>query len=115
MAQIERLRQALSELEAELRDIESLEPESRAMLRRVAGDIQARLAHMDAGPSTAAATPAAASEADAGTAVAAEESEANTDSLQGTLQERVVDFEASHPQLAMILTRVIDLLGQAGI
>lgn len=114
MAQIERLRQALSELETELRDIESLEPESRAMLRRVASDIQARLARLDAAPSTAATTPAT-SEAEASTAEAAEETEADTDSLQGTLQERVVDFEASHPQLAMILTRVIDLLGQAGI
>lgn len=38
-----------------------------------------------------------------------------TDRVEGSLRERLVDFEASHPQLAMVIGRLIDGLGQLGI
>ena len=34
---------------------------------------------------------------------------------QGTLQDRLVDFEAAHPQLAGVVTRLLDGLAQLGI
>ncbi len=110
MAQIERLRQALTELEAGLRDVDSLDPESRKLLHQAAADIQTRLARLETSPA------APAEQVKPATSPAADEpAPTEPDTLQGALQERVVDFEASHPQLAMVLTRVIDLLGQAGI
>jgi hypothetical protein len=95
MPQAERLRQALADLESQLHNIDSLDPETQAMLRQAAADINARLAKREIEPDA--------------------DDEPEAADLQGSLQERIVDFEASHPQLAMVVTRVIDLLGQAGI
>ena len=106
MATRERLRQALADLEAQLHDVESLDPETRAQLLQAANDINARLARHEATPAESAPS-AAQSRADS--------RETATGEIEGSLRERLVDFEASHPQLAMVLTRVIDLLGQAGI
>jgi hypothetical protein len=33
----------------------------------------------------------------------------------GTLRDRIVEFEASHPNLAAVMNRLIDMLGQMGI
>jgi hypothetical protein len=93
-----RLRQALSELEVQLRELDSLDAETQAQLRQAAAEINAKLVRQEAAES-----------------VAVEEEGAPTSEIEGSLRERLVDFEASHPQLAMVLTRVIDLLGQAGI
>jgi len=38
-----------------------------------------------------------------------------TDQVAGSLRERLEEFEASHPQLALIVGRLIDGLGQLGI
>jgi hypothetical protein len=38
-----------------------------------------------------------------------------TERVEGSLRERLTEFEASHPQLAMIVGRLIDGLGQLGI
>lgn len=99
MPSTERLRQALADLEAQLRDLDTLDPQTQAQLRQAATEINARLARQEA--AAAPAQPA--------------DRETETAELEGSLRERLVDFEASHPQLAMVLTRVIDLLGQAGI
>lgn len=100
MPTTERLRQALADLEAQLRNLDTLDAETQAQLRRAAAEINTKLARQEA----AAASPAEPSEGEPATA-----------EIEGSLRERLVDFEASHPQLAMVLTRVIDLLGQAGI
>lgn len=100
MPTTERLRQALAELESQLRNLDSLDPETQAQLRQAAAEINAKLARQ---------------ENVAATSTTTVESESATEDIEGSLRERLVDFEASHPQLAMVLTRVIDLLGQAGI
>ena len=99
MPTTERLRQALAELEAQLRNLDSLDPETQARLRQAAADINAKLSRQE----------------NAAAADTTSTSETATEDIEGSLRERIVDFEASHPQLAMVVTRVIDLLGQAGI
>jgi hypothetical protein len=100
MATTERLRQALADLEAQLRDAETLDAETQAQLRRAAADINAKLARQSSSAEGQGSESAG---------------ETSVSEIEGSLRERLVDFEASHPQLAMVLTRVIDLLGQAGI
>ena len=85
----EKLRTTLTELEAELQHLESLDDETREQLADAAAEIAAALRR---GKRSEASSRAA-------------------DSLQG----RLVEFEASHPQLAGIVTRLIDGLGQLGI
>jgi|GEM_PF-1234576 len=101
MATTERLRQALADLEAQLRDADSLDPETQVQLSRAAAEINAKLARQQTSVGAA--------------PTRTEARESSTSDIEGSLRERLVDFEASHPQLAMVLTRVIDLLGQAGI
>ena len=86
---LDKLRMALSELEAELRSVESLDDATREELADAAAEIAASLRR---GKRTEAARRA-------------------EDSLQG----RLVDFEANHPQLAIIVGRLLDGLAQLGI
>lgn len=85
----EKLRATLTELESELQNLDSVDEATREQLADAAAEIAAALRR-------------------------GQRSEATTraeDSLQG----RLVEFEASHPQLAGIVTRLIDGLGQLGI
>lgn len=86
---IEKLRATLQQLDAELRDIESIDDETRKQLAEAALEIATVLA----------------------------QGEKSDDSRrpEGSLRERLEDFEASHPQLALIIGRLIDGLGQLGI
>jgi hypothetical protein len=86
---LEKLRATLHELEAELRDIDSLDDETRKELAEAALEITRALAR-------------------------GERSE-QTDEVAGSLKDRLEEFEASHPQLALIVGRLIDGLGQLGI
>jgi chromosome segregation ATPase len=86
---LEKLRATLHELEAELRDIDSLDDDTRKELAQAAVDI-------------------------AETLTRGERSD-QTDRAEGSLRDRLQEFEASHPQLAMIVGRLIDGLGQLGI
>jgi uncharacterized protein DUF4404 len=86
---LDKLRALLSELEAELRSLGSLDDEARQQLAAAATEIADSLRH---GQRTEA-----------------------TRQAEDSLQDRLVDFEASHPQLAGLITRLIDGLGQLGI
>ena len=86
----EKLRETLNELEAELQSLESLDPETRAMLAEAATEIQAAL-HKEDGD------------------------DLEHHSLTERLRDAVQEFEADHPTLAGVLNRVIDALGQMGI
>jgi hypothetical protein len=85
----DKLRATLSELDAELRSVDSLDEATRAQLDAARVEISAALSR------------GARSEA--------------TRHAETSLGDRLVEFEASHPQLAGILTRLIDGLGQLGI
>jgi hypothetical protein len=86
---LEKLRATLHELEAELREIDSLDEDTRKELAEAALEITRALAR-------------------------GERSE-QTDEVAGSLKDRLEEFEASHPQLALIVGRLIDGLGQLGI
>jgi len=86
---LDKLRAVLSELEAELRELDSIDDETREALADAAAEIATILRR---GKRSPAAEP-----------------------VETTLRDRVVEFEASHPQLAGILTRLLDGLGQLGI
>ena len=86
---LDKLRSLLSELDAELRTLGSLDDDSREQLAAAATEIAISLRR---GKRTEAIRRA-----------------------EGSLQDRLVDFEASHPQLAGLITRLIDGLGQLGI
>jgi hypothetical protein len=92
---VERLRHALAELESELQGLDSLDTETREILHRAAADIAAALNRETQVAGAPAAPPSVVE--------------------QNSLRERMVHFEATHPQLAALFSRVIDLLGQAGI
>jgi chromosome segregation ATPase len=85
----EKLRATLAELEAELEGLDSLDDQTREELADAAAEIASTLRR-------------------------GKRSEA-TKSVEDSLQNRLVEFEASHPQLAGIVTRLIDGLGQLGI
>jgi hypothetical protein len=85
----EKLRATLSELESELQNIDALDDATRDQLADAAAEIAAALRR-------------------------GKRSEAMTNA-ENSLQGRLVEFEASHPQLAGIVTRLIDGLGQLGI
>jgi hypothetical protein len=85
----DRLRPLLAELVAELRATNSLDEATRQQLAEAATEMIAALNRDDA--------------ADA----PAEDA--------GTLRDRIVEFEASHPNLAAVMNRLIDMLGQMGI
>jgi hypothetical protein len=85
---LEKLRAALAELNEELR-AGDLDDETREQLAEAAAEIAASLRR----------------------GKRSEQTRRTADSLQG----RLADFEASHPELAGIVARLIDGLGQLGI
>jgi chromosome segregation ATPase len=86
---LDKLRATLSELEAELQGLDSLDDDTREELADAAAEIAASLRRGKRSPETRRAE----------------------DSLEG----RLVEFEASHPQLAIIVGRLLDGLAQLGI
>ena len=90
----ERLRAAIAELERELHDLQDSDPETRALLQSAALDISKAL-HRPAVGTSALAPDTAAS--------------------KNLLEQKVLEFEASHPQVSLALSRFIDMLGQIGI
>jgi hypothetical protein len=86
---LDKLRATLSELEAELRDVDSLDEASREALADAADKISSTLRR---GQPTH-----------------------ETKLAENSLKDQLTGFEASHPQLAGIVTRLIDGLGQLGI
>jgi division protein CdvB (Snf7/Vps24/ESCRT-III family) len=85
----DKLRATLKELEVELGAIESLDDATREQLADAAAEIAASLRR----------------------GKRSDKSRRAEDSLQGRLDE----FEASHPQLAIIVGRLLDGLAQLGI
>jgi peptidoglycan hydrolase CwlO-like protein len=88
---VERLRAAIAELERELHGLEESDPETRALLQTAAADISSALQRPGEMK-----TPEA------------------TES-RNLLEQKVLEFEASHPQVSSALSRFIDMLGQIGI
>jgi peptidoglycan hydrolase CwlO-like protein len=88
---VERLRAAIAELERELHGLEHSDPETRALLQTAAADISTALERRGEMK-----TPEA------------------TES-RNLLEQKVLEFEASHPQVSSALSRFIDMLGQIGI
>jgi hypothetical protein len=86
---IEKIRATLHELETELRELDSIDDDTRKMLAEAALEIA--------------------------TVLTRGEKSDDTDRVEGSLRERLEEFEASHPQLALIVGRLIDGLGQLGI
>jgi septal ring factor EnvC (AmiA/AmiB activator) len=86
---LEKLRSTLSELEKELAAVDSLDDEAREKLAAAAADIADTLRR---GKRTA-----------------------QTSQAEDSLKDRLVDFEASHPQLAIVVGRLLDGLAQLGI
>lgn len=87
---IEKLRTLLDELEQELHGVETLDEETRRMLREAADEIQNALREQDA-----------------------------PDLEHQTMSEKLADavsgFESSHPTLHAVVSRIVDVLGQMGI
>jgi peptidoglycan hydrolase CwlO-like protein len=92
--QAQRLRSAIAELEHELAHLESSDPETRALLAEAAQDIRATLERM--GPQETSPT-------------------GDVTQSKSLIEEKMLEFEASHPRLSLALTRIIDALGQLGI
>lgn len=86
---LDKLRATLAELEQELRAIDSLDDPTREVLADAAAEISATLRRGKRSD--------------------------HTRQVETSLQGQLADFEASHPQLAGILARLIDGLGQLGI
>ncbi|MGE5191540.1 MAG: DUF4404 family protein [Deltaproteobacteria bacterium] len=87
---IEKLRATVSELERELHGLTAVDDEARQVLQEAVREIRAALHEED-------------------------RSEARRRSLIQRLQESVGKFEATHPDLTNILSRLIDGLAQMGI
>jgi chromosome segregation ATPase len=86
----EKLRATLRELEAELAQLDSLDEATRQQLATAAAEISAALARGE------------------------QRSRAAQDARRW-LHDRLVEFEASHPQLSAVISRVLDGLAQLGI
>jgi ABC-type transporter Mla subunit MlaD len=86
---LDKLRATLSELEKELATVDSLDDDAREQLADAAAEIAATLRRGKRSDQT----------------LVAEDS----------LKNRLVDFEASHPQLAIVVGRLLDGLAQLGI
>ena len=86
---LDKLRATLSELDAELRSIDSLDDATREELAEAAAEIAASLRR-------------------------GKRSE-KTQMAADSLQNRLVEFEAANPQLAGIVSRLLDGLAQLGI
>lgn len=96
---IEKLRSTLAELEAELSELDSLDPASRRRLEEVAAEIDATLRRSDDYANERSHEPA---------------SEA-APSVRDQLVENVELFRVQHPTVAGILQRLVDGLAQLGI
>ncbi len=90
----ERLRAALADLERELHDLQDSDPETRALLQSAAMDISKALQRP---------------------AIGATGKVPDTAASKNLLEQKVLEFEASHPQVSLALSRFIDMLGQIGI
>lgn len=86
---LDRLRTSLAELQRELDSVDSLDDTTREQLAEAAAEIAATLRR---GKRTE-----------------------ETNQAENSLKDRIVDFEASHPQLAIVVGRLLDGLGQLGI
>jgi hypothetical protein len=86
---LDKLRTSLAELQQELAAVDSLDDAAREQLADAASEIAATLRR---GKRTE-----------------------RTSQAENSLKDRLVDFEASHPQLAIIVGRLLDGLGQLGI
>jgi hypothetical protein len=86
---LEKLRSTLSELESELEAVDSLDDEAREQLADAAAEIAAALRRGKRSD--------------------------DTTRVEDSLKDRLVDFEASHPQIAIIVGRLLDGLAQLGI
>lgn len=84
------LKQLLQELEGELQRADQLDPETTEMLAHVAEEISEAIDH-------------------------AEPRRIQDRGLVSQLQERIETFEASHPTLTNLLSRLTDALSQWGI
>jgi hypothetical protein len=87
---IEKLRTLLDELEQELHSVESLDDESRSMLKETAEEIQGALREDDT-------------------------TTLEPQTMSNKLGDAVTDFETSHPTLHAVVSRIVDVLGQMGI
>ena len=86
-----RLRETIHELEAELERIESLDPETQAMLRRAVDDLQETLRRKTGGEAP------------------------DTSGVLGQLEELEREFQVQHPTLAGVVLRAVEALRQLGI
>src|SRR5687768_958970 len=100
--QTQRLRAAIADLERELAHLEASDPETRALLQTAAQDIGAALSKSTA---ISPASPPAVSSGE----------QQKVATSKNVLEEKVLEFEASHPKLSLALNRLIDALGQIGI
>jgi hypothetical protein len=87
----QKLRLTLAELETELRAVDKLDGQTRAMLQLAMDEIQAAL-HAKTSQGTSA-----------------------PHTLAERLRLTAADFEGSHPTLASLLHRMVDALAQLGI
>ena len=100
---IQRLRATLAELETELRELPAVDIQTRAVLEAAVAEITTVLQRSgDASAASASTMPS--------TAV-----HARPVGSSGSWRETVADFEVSHPQIAGLLSRVINSLAQIGI
>lgn len=88
-----KLRATIAELETELRNVGTLDAETKAMLELALEEIQATLRH-EHSSATGAAEP---------------------HTLTERLELSATEFETSHPTLAGVLRRLVDALSQLGI
>jgi chromosome segregation ATPase len=87
---LDRLRATVTELEAELHALETVDDDTRQVLQQAMHEIRTALHEEEA-------------------------AERQRNSLTERLQDAAHEFEGSHPTLAGLLTRLIDGLGQMGI
>lgn len=90
MAEMQRLRETVTALENELRDLDSLDDEARDLLTEALREIQIVLSKGGV-------------------------EKLQQGSLLGKLEEATEKFEAEHPAFTQTLARLIDGLGQMGI
>jgi len=83
----QRLQQLLADLHKELGSADSLDDETRSMLRRAAGELSDT----------------------------AGEDSAGTGETRNQLQRAALEFESEHPRLSMIVGEIVDTLGKLGI
>ena len=84
----ERLRESLLAIRTELADPEGMDADSRALLEKVAADIER---------------------------VLDEEDETTPDTARGRMEQLVVDFEVEHPRVTRVVNEVVEALARMGI